>query len=213
MTTLAVLLAELQSEVPAVNGVPTTTQYTQAVKDAVADFSRRCGLEKIAELSIVSGTAAYALPADFLKMIMLESLSNPDGIIISNTGLIPVSADWEETYQIVNKQITFFPTPGYSLTRDYRYKSAWILTGEVSSETYAAMGDDEAQIVLLKAKSLAKEKLVNALASGGGMQYSLGAVSVNKGSGTDVLISDVYNLHGQFIEACNRYNGATLGIS
>ena len=42
MTTLAVLLAQLQSEVPAVSSVPTTTQYTQAIKDAVLDFSRRC---------------------------------------------------------------------------------------------------------------------------------------------------------------------------
>ncbi len=212
-TTLAALIAELQSEVPAVNSVPTVAQYTQAIKDAVAEFSRRCGLMKIAELSIISGTAAYNLPADFLKLIMLESPSGADGVIISNTGIIPLSAEWEETHQIINKIITFFPTPGYSMTREYRYKSAWALTGSSGSETYADMGDDEAQIVMIKAKGFAKEKLANALASGGGMKYSLGAVSVDKGSGAETLTSDMYALHGQFVDACERYNGAVLGIS
>ena len=213
MTTLAALIAELQSEVPALNSVPTTAQYTQAVKDAVVEFSRKCGLTKFAELNIVSNTATYALADDFLKLVTLESLVGVDGIIITNSGIIPVSANWTEEYVIANKQITFKPTPTYTLTRDYKYKAAWILTGASGSETYAAMGDDEAQIVLLKAKSLAKEKLANALASGGGMKYSFGAVSVDKGSGTDVLISEVNKLHGQFIEACDRYNGAALEIS
>lgn len=213
MNTLAGLIAELQSEVPAVNSVPTTAQYTQAVKDAVLDFSRRCGLVKFAELNIVPNTATYALADDFLKLVTLESLVGVDGVIITNSGIIPVSADWEEEYAIVNKQITFKPTPTYTLTRDYKYKAAWILTGASGSETYATLGDDEAQVVMLKAKSLAKEKLANALASSGGMKYSLGAVSVDKGSGTDALISEVYQLHGQFVEACERYNGAALGIS
>lgn len=210
MTTLAALIADLQSEVPAVNSVPTTAQYTQAIKDAVAEFSRRCGLEKFAELSIISGTAAYTLPADFLKLIMLESPSGADGVIISNGGIIPISADWEETYQIVNKVITFSPTPAYSMTREYRYKAAWVLTGASGSETYADMGEDEAQIVLIKAKGLAIEKISNATASTGGMKYSLGAVSVDKGSGAESLTTMMYALHGQFSTACDQYNGAVL---
>ena len=213
MTTLAALITELQSEVSAVNSVPTIAQYTQAIKDAVLEFSRKCGLTKLGELNIVSNTATYSLPADFLKLVTLNSLVGVDGVIITNSGIIPVSANWGEDYVIANKQITFKPIPTYTLTRDYKYKAAWILTGASGSETYAAMGDDEAQIVLLKAKSFAKEKLANALSSSGGMKYSLGAVSVDKGSGADVLISDVYKLHGQFIEACERYNGAALEIS
>lgn len=210
MTTLAALLTQLQSEIPAVNSVPTTAQYTQAIKDAVAEFSRRCGLEKIAELSIVSGTASYNLPDDFLKLIMLESVSGADGVIISNTGIIPISADWEETYQIVNKVITFFPTPGYSMTREYRYKMAWVLTGSSPSETYANMGDDEAQVVMIKAKGLAIEKISNAQAAGGNMRYSFGAVSVDKGAGSENLTSKVFAAHGDFVQACERYNGAVM---
>jgi hypothetical protein len=208
--TLANLVSELQSEVPAVNSVPTTAQYQQAIKDAALEFSRRCGQAKWAELTVVSGTPTYDLAADFLGLISLEMMVGVDGVMVSNTGLIPVSADWEEEYTIRNKQITFTPTPTYSLTRDYKYKAGWILTGTTGSETFAEMGDDEAQIVLIKAKSLAIEKRANALASSGGMKYSLGAVSVDKGGGVDSLSKMVYTLHGDFVAACDRYNGAFI---
>jgi len=211
--TLAALVAILQSEVPAVSSVPTTAQYTQAIKDAAADFSRRCGLTKFAELNIVSGTASYDLPADFLKLVMLESLAGADGVVLSDAGIIPVSANWEETHQVVNKAITFKPTPTYTLTRDYRYKAAWVLTGSSGSETYADMGDDEAHVVMLKARQIAKEKISNAMASGGAQRYSFGAVSVDKISGVDALIKEMYALQGQFVEACEAYNGTRLEIS
>jgi len=210
MTTLAVLVAELQSEVPAVNSVPTTTQYAQSVKDAVMEFSRRCGRGKWAQLPIVNGTATYNLPADFLSMIALASLTGVDGVLISSTGIIPMAADFSEDYSIINKQITFTPTPTYSMTRDYKYKAGWVLTGAEGSETYAAMGDEEKQIVMIKAKQLALEKLSNSLASSGGMKYSFGAVSVDKGTGVDEIGKRLTSLHGDFVSACDRYNGAVL---
>lgn len=216
MTTLAVLVAELQSEVPAVNTVPTTTQYTQAIKDAVLEFSRQCGLMKNTTIAVVSGTASYPMPDDFLKLIEIDNpYSNEHHVIVTATGIIPFSelSPFEEEITVVNKTLTIFPTPGYSMTRYIEYKAGWVLSGTSGSETYADMGEDEAQIVMLKAKSLAKEKLSNALASGGGMKYSFGAVSVDKGSGTDVLNTDMYKLHDQFIKACERYNGTVLGVS
>src|SRR5690349_1841073 len=89
MTTLAALLTELQSEVPAVSSVPTTTQYTQAIKDAVAEFSRRCGVKKNSTIAIISGTASYALPDDFLKMIEMDDPFDPKhGVMITSTGII-----------------------------------------------------------------------------------------------------------------------------
>lgn len=208
MITLAALVAELQSEVPAVNSVPTTAQYTQAIKDAVAEFSRRCGRKKTAALNIISGTAAYNLPADFLKLIALESFASADGVIISNTGIIPVSADWDETYDIIGQTITFYPTPAYTLSRDYEYKAGWVLTGASGSETYATMGDDEAQIVMIKARGLALEKISNAQASSGGLRYSFGAVSADKSVGSESLTNKIFAAHGNFTQACDRYNGA-----
>jgi hypothetical protein len=213
MTTLASLLTELQSEVPPVNSVPTTDQYKRAIKDAVAEFSRICGLEKIAELNIVSGTASYDMPADFLELIMLHGVYGSDGVILSASGIIPLPQNWKERYQVLNKVITFFPTPAYTLTRQFRYKAAWILTGAAGSETYADMSDDEAQIVMLKAKSIATEKVANASASSGAMRYSFGAVSVDKSSGVDRISKSVSTLHSQFMAACQRYNGTRLAIS
>ncbi len=211
MTTLAALVAILQSEVPAVNSTPTTAQYTQAVKDAVAEFSRRCGLQKNTTIPVVSGTPTYSLPADFLKLIEIDNpYSSEHHVIVTDAGIIPFSelSPFEEEITIANKVMTIFPTPGYTMTRYLEYKAGWVLTGDSGNETYATMGDDEVQIVMLKAKGFALEKKANAMASGGGMKYSLGAVSVDKSSGVDTLTAQVYKLHGLFIEACERYNGA-----
>ena len=208
--TLTELKAELESEIPAINSVPTSAQYEQAIKDAARAFSRKCGVAKFGELSIVSGTAAYALADDFLRLIWLEALTGVDGVIVSTGGLIPVAAGWEEEYTIVGGQITFVPTPTYSMTREYKYKSAWVLTGNSPDETYATMGDQEAEIVMIKAKAIALEKQELALSAAGGMKYSLGAVSVDKGSGTEALGKKAKFLYGEFDEACREYNGAVL---
>lgn len=207
MTTLANLVTQLQSEVPAVNSVPTSDQYNQAIKDAILEFSRLCGLTKRAELSIVANTAAYNLPADFLKLIWLESLVGADGVILSDAGIIPVSSSWKEDYTIVNKVITFYPTPTYTLAREIKYKSAWV----ASSGDYTTLGDDEAQIIMLKAKSICLGKQVNA--ANAGVKYSLGAVSVDKGSGVESKSNKAEKLDDEFKEACDRYNGAILEVS
>lgn len=209
-TTLASLVTILESEVPAVNSVPTDAQYEQAIKDAAREFSRRCGLAKIAELSIVSGTATYSLASDFISLIFLEAITGVDGVIVSPSGLVPVDADWDEEYTIVNGQITFYPTPTYSMDREYKYKAAWELTGTGASRVYATMGEDEAQVVMIKAKGIAIEKQALALAAAGGMKYSLGAVSVDKSGGMGDLSAKVYKLHGEFVTECERYNGAVL---
>jgi hypothetical protein len=208
--TLAYLISELQSEVPAVNNVPTSAQYIQAIKDAVAEFSRRCGLVKMADLSIVANTATYSFPDDFLKLVSLNSLVGIDGVIISSRGIIPMPMNWTEEYTIANKQITFKPTPTYTLTRGYQYKAGWVLTGTSGSETYATMGDDEKQIVMIKAKGIANEKIMNAIGSGGNMKYSFGAVSVDKSSGVDEISKTIFQLHGDFTNACDVYNGAAI---
>lgn len=210
MTTLTALKTILQSEVPAVDSVPTSAQYEQAIKDAVMEFSRRCGLVKFGELSIVANTATYDLPSDFQSLIWLEALTGIDGVIISDAGLIPMGENFREEYAIINKQITFRPTPGYTLAREYRYKAGWVMTGSSGSETFATLGDAEQNVVMIKAKQLAKEKLKNSLA-GGDMKYSFGAVSVDKTSNVDALTREIYALHAEFVQACESYNGTASG--
>lgn len=196
----------LQSEVPAVNSVPSSAQYEQAIKDAVQDFSRRCGRKKMGELSIVSGTATYALANDFLKLIWLEAITGVDGVIVSSGGLIPTAAEWEEIYTIVGGQITFTPAPTYTMDREYSYKAAWILDGG----SYTTMGDEEAQIVMLKAKAIAKAKQRQASSSSGTMGYSFGAVKVDKSSGVEDLKAEVVSLNDEYDAACDAYNGAVF---
>lgn len=207
---LSELVALVEEDVPAEGGVPSALQYEQAVKDAVRDFSERCGLEQLGTLSIVSGTATYSLPADFLKLIALETLMSPDGVLISAEGLIPVSANWEERYTIRNGQITFKPTPTYAMTRDIRYKAAWILTeavDEYDNAEYETLGEREGRIVVLKAKALAAIKKSNASA-GDAIKYSFGAVSEDLSSLEEGYRKDAKNFESEYVEACEKYNGA-----
>jgi hypothetical protein len=202
MTTLAALVTLLQQEVPAVDGVPSSDQYTQAVKDAVMEFSHHCGLIKISSLSIVSGTATYSLPADFVRMITIDALVGVDGVIVGQNGLIPLSKDFEEERTIINKQITFYPTPGYSMTRYYKYKMAWVAT----AGDYTGMGEHEARIVILKAKAIAFGKQANASA-GSSLKYSFGAVSEDLDGGSESSASSASDAEKEFLAACEKYNG------
>ena len=209
---LSDLVERLAVDVPAEDSVPSNTQYEKAVQDAIRDFSEQCGLVQISTLNIVPGTATYDLPADFLKMIALESFASADGVLISAQGLIPISANWEEQHTIRNGQITFYPTPTFTMARELRYKAAWIGTDieaddSVAADTdYETMSEREARIVLLKAQANALEKQSNAL-SGQTLKYSLGAVSVDKGSTIEEKRRKADSFNDEYLAACEKYNG------
>lgn len=173
---LSDLVTRLQDDVPARNSIPSADQYERAVKDAVADFSRRSGRIKITSLSIVSGTASYALPADFVKLVGLEAIAGPGGIINSPSGLIPVSATFEERWTVADSQITFYPTPSYTLARDLEYQAGWILD---TGDQYQEMGDLEAGIILKLAAAHALTFQANKAAQEA-WQYQIGDERVSK---------------------------------
>ena len=205
--TLTDLISELQEDVPTVDGIPSEAQYERAVKEAVDEFSRRCGLEKNTELSIVSGTATYDLPADFLTMIEIEDPFDHEGnIIMTATGIIPFSelAPFEEEITIRDGQLTIYPTPSYTMTRFLEYKAAWALDDGSYPLTEA-----EARIVLLKAQSIALEKQANANAAAG-FKYSVGNMSVDKSGMADGYTKRAEALEKRFIQACEKYNGAVV---
>lgn len=205
--TLADLISELQEDVPAVDGIPSDAQYERAVKEAVDEFSRRCGLEKNTELSIVSGTATYALPDDFLALIEIEDpFDHENNIIMTATGIIPFSelAPFEEEITIRDGQLTIYPTPSYTMTRFLEYKAAWALDDGSYPLTEA-----EARIVLLKAQSIALEKQANANAAAG-FKYSVGNMSVDKSGVTDGYAKRAETLEKRFDQACEKYNGAVV---
>lgn len=197
------LVTRLQEDIPARDGVPSNAQYERAVKEAVMDFSERAGPEKIAALNVVANVATYDLAADFLKLIELEAIATPDGIINSVGGIIPVSANWEERWTIVDGKITFYPIPTYTLARDYRYKAGWALTG---GATYDDLGEREAEIVLLKAAASCLTKLAN-LYSPEAIDYQQGDVKVNTGTQTLALRAQAELLEKQYLEAVRNYVG------
>jgi len=205
---LADLITDLQEDVPAVDGVPTDAQYERAIKDAVSEFSRRCGVIKNGEIAVVSGTASYALPSDFMDLIEIDDPYEPQhNVIVTQTGIIPFSelAPFEEDITVRNNTLTIYPTPAYSMTRYIEYKAAWVLD---ESDEYP-LTDDEARIVLLKAKAIAFEKVANATASSG-FRYTVGNMTVDKSGMGDGYSKRMYELHGEFVSACDRYNGAVL---
>ncbi|HZM24996.1 MAG TPA: hypothetical protein VFC02_24810 [Anaerolineales bacterium] len=206
---LSELVERLQGDVPDEGGVPSEEQYENAVKDAVRDFSERCGVTQIGMIDVVSGTATYDLPADFLKLIKLTTLTG-EGVLHSSSGqLIPLSSDWCEKPTIRNGQITFYPIPRYTLTRDIYYKAAWILTGEdedYGGGIYETLSEREARIVLLKAKANAKTKLANAQA-GDSIKYSFGAVSEDLGGMSESSRNDAKKFENEYLNACEVYNG------
>jgi hypothetical protein len=209
---LSELVAQLELDIPAEDSVPTEVQYENAVKDAIADFSEQCGLEQIETLSIVSGTATYDLPADFLRLISLTQLGGVGVMFSAESQIIPLSGNWCERHTIRNGRITFYPVPRYSLQRYFSYKAAWIGTdieaegSEAADVEYETMGEREARIVLMKAKALASTKKANAQA-GSAIKYSFGAVSEDLGGVSEASVTNAESFENEYLEACKVYNG------
>jgi hypothetical protein len=131
-------------------------------------------LEKLTTLSIVSGTATYDLPDDFLRVISLESLWSPDNVLVSDSGLVPVSATYEERHYVVNGGITFDPTPTYTTSRDLWYAAGYVLD---SREEYDELDEEGAEIVMLKARAIALGMQASAMASDI-LSYQVGDVRI-----------------------------------
>jgi len=205
---LSDLVEQLQADIPAQGGVPGAEQYESAVLTAVVDFGNRAGRLKRASLNIISGTAVYDLPADFLKMVKLFSLTALNGIINTPSGLIPVSDAFQEEYFIAGGQINFYPTPAYNLAREYRYKAGFALTGTGASRAYADMTQVEADIVMLSAQARATKKIENA--AGGGVSYRQGDVSVDTTGAAAALRASSDRLNTDYLAAVDAYIGTVL---
>ncbi len=213
-TTLAVLVARLQSAVPAREGVPSADDYAQHVKDAVAQLSQDVPTIRRGTLAVVSGTATYALPADFLFLIEIPGLNTPDGVLITDNGLIPVGAGWQEEYSIENGSLIFFPSaPGYTVSRNYRYAAGHVLTGDSGSETYALLSENEARIALLYAQYLALTQQASVVV-GDGWKYQIGDEVVDKkglGAGTQSQAQGMLTLYNMAVRQLKGYGSRGSG--
>ena len=201
---LATLQAKLTAAVPARNGVPSTAQYQQCVEDAVADLSQRKSNEKVAAISIVSGTGGYTLPDDFVRLIALEKLLATDGVLISDVGLIPVDAAEEELFTIAGLTLTITPTPSYTTVRRLRYASGHVLNVSVA---YPDLTAADARLALLKAQALAMELQASA-ATAEGWQYQIGDEMVDKSSLPKSFQERAKQLDDQYLAAVGAAVGA-----
>ena len=205
MIYLTSLKSQLQGDVPASNGVPSTEQYEQAAKDAVADLSRKVPLHRLTTLSIVSGTASYALPADFYKLIRLQALGVPAGSGIYNTpqGLVPFGPDFQERVMLAGRTLTLSPTPGYTTTREMEYAALHVLDDDGA---YPDLTDDVAAVAMLKARSLALRHKAS-VAANAGFRYQIGDEMVDKSGLAGTLLADVQAAEAEYQAAIASLQG------
>lgn len=204
---LADLVDRLEADVPASGGRPSATQYENAIKDAVTDFNNRVGIRRRTSLTIVSGTATYTLPTDFHSLIEFSNLPTFNGsVAISSDGLIPLSSGsgiTVEEYEIVNGQITIYPTPGYGGTRYLWYRAGHYLN---VSDAYPNMTEADVAIIMLKARANAWR--YTAEGSFEGMSYRFGSVQVDKKQQVNTMQERASKLEGEYNEAIEKRIGA-----
>lgn len=208
---LATLVTRLQGHVPAANGRPTSTEYENAIKDAVSDFNNRVGIRRRATLTMVSGTATYNLPSDFHSLIEFSTLPTFNGALaISSDGLIPLASGTgltAEEYEVIGQQITIYPTPGYSGTRYLWYKAGHYLDG---SSNYPIMTEADVAIIMLKARASAW-RFYGEGNSGESMSYSFGSVRVDKKPTAGSSVADrAKGLETEYEDAIKVRIGALL---
>lgn len=201
------LIERLSADVPTRNSIPSREQYRQCVEHAVADYSRRRPRTKVTTLSIVSSTATYDLPTEFIRLIRIASpavvASNDGGVLITSAGLVPFSADWREHYTIANGKITFHPTPTYSTTRDLWYAAGHVLD---ASGAYAEMASDDTEILMHRARALALELQANKAAQEA-WQYAIGDERVSKEELAAELRADAELAETRYQQALERAIG------
>lgn len=188
---LSDLVTRLQSEVPVrtytIGGVSVNipADYEQVVKDAVDDYSDRNPMRKRTTLSIISGTASYDLPDDFIRVVMLiPLLANSGDVLVTDAGLIPVNGEsTKEEAVVAGNQLTFYPTPTYTTSRYLWYGAAYILDDD---DIYQDMTSAIARVVMIKARALALGFQADKAAQNA-YQYQIGDVKISKEKEADTL--------------------------
>lgn len=210
---LSTLTDRLEGSVPPVDDVPTPSQYQDAVTDAVSTFSRRVGNRRQYQINVVSGTAVYALPDDFQKVIKLEPLESGsarygDTLIISGQ-LYPASQGlYEETHTIAGNTITLYPTPTYTAVRYLWYKAGFVISGD---SNYADMVDSMIPIIMAKAQGNIYRMIAARVARSDGWKYKFGDVEIDKSGIGKALGGWVSDFDSEFERLVTDYIG-TVGM-
>lgn len=163
---------------------PLPEYYEQAVHDAVAQLAQDVPLTRTVTINVTPGTAIYTLPADFLFPISLSGMARAeDGVLLTGAGIIPTPAGWSERYEVSGGELTLYPTPTYTVSRELRYGAGYAL---VDGE-YPRLTHNGARLALLYAQYLVRLEYANSVA-GSGWKYQIGDEMVDKsGQGKNIM--------------------------
>lgn len=208
--TLASLVARLQADVPQQFGVvPSTAQYSQAVEDAVADLGLRASTPLRIDFAIVAGTASYALPADFVKLIRLSSIGAAVGdVLITDSGLVPFSESYREQVTVFGSSLTIYPTPTQSATRSLYYAAGYVL----AAGAYANLTAERATVAMLAARATCLE-LIAMAAKSDALRTQGGSDSVDTTQRAAQLRQTAAQLRQQYESWIGRLNSSSGGLS
>jgi hypothetical protein len=199
---MGVALATLAARLEDKGAGPDGFDYEQAVVDAVAQLSQDAPIVTSATLAIVSGTASYALPADFLFVIDLPALATSDNVLLSDGGIVPLATDWEERWYVEGDQVRFEPTPAYTLTRTLRYAAGHVL----AEGAWPRLTENGARIALLYAQYLALQAKAQA-AGDGGWRYRIGDEEVDKSRLGSALLEQAKGAMAGYAAAVRQLKG------
>lgn len=224
--TLASLVARLAADVPPVSGVPISTQYEQAVKDAVGDLSRRASVVRVSTLAIVANQASYALPSDFQAFIRLAAIGAAyplmsearigwgDGQLSGQTfvtpqGLVPFTGAWREQITVTGNQLTIYPTPVTSADRQLVYAAGDALND--AGTAYDTLTADRASVALLLAQATCLERITSS-PGGQAVKITAGNDTVDFGQAATATRIQASGLREQYLAAVASLNAGTGGM-
>lgn len=209
--TLDDLTTRLALDVPAQDGYPSFTQYSDAVKDAVHALNDRYAVKRLHEFATVVNQADYTLPDDFMGVIQFAPLIGDGNVLITPGGLVPLpqSGFVAEEITIVGETLTIHPTPLYALTRQLWYKAGHVLD---NADTYPNMTDRIASIVSLKAQANAWRLVCGKVSRSNAWKYQMGDVMIDKTNLGQALKGWVGDYDSEFSERVKSLIGHAGGL-
>ena len=197
---LSTLAARLQQQVPPRDGVP--ADYSRLCQEAVGQLGLDAPIVTAATIAVTAGVAAYSLPADFLYLIELGGAPVQGDVLVSDGGLVPLGAGWNEMYYIEGDSLRFDPVPTYTAARTLRYAAAYALVGGA----YPRLSENGARIALLYGQYLALSEQANAQAADG-WSYKIGDESVDKRGAAAAVQAQAKNALESYNVAIRPFKG------
>ncbi len=170
---LVSLAQRLEMAVPQRNGQP--ADYEQVAQDAVLQLGRDVPIVTSVAISVVAGQATYALPADFLSLIGLETAGLVGNVYLGGDGIVALSGGRQERIYIEGDMLRLEPTPTYAAERTLRYAAGYALV----AGAYPRLTENGARFALLYATHLALMAQA-ADATAGAWKYQIGDEMVDR---------------------------------